>query len=75
MWGTATINISNGFAGSTGVREEFFTDTPFGGEEEKAVIGEKVVEETNANDTSQPFPLPPDIFAEVPPCMHTIQLI
>ena len=62
MFGTATINISNGFDDGTGVGEEFFTDAPFGGEEENPVIGD---EEDTSSDTSQPFPLPPDIFAEV----------
>ena len=69
MWGTATINISNGFDGRTGDEEYLvFPDTPFGGEGERgemvpsSVIGE---EEEAGNDTSKPFPLPPDIFAEV----------
>ena len=69
MWGTATINISNGFDGRTGDEEYLvFPDTPFGREEQQrgevasSVIGE---EEEAANDTSKPFPLPPDIFAEV----------
>ena len=64
MWGTATINISR-----TG-DEEY--DTQFGGEQQQrgdemvtsSVIGENE-EEAGANDTSKPFPLPPDIFAEV----------
>ena len=71
MWGTATINISNGFDGRTGDEEYLvFPDTPFGGEGEvpSSVIGE---EEEAANDTSKPFPLPPDIFAEV----HLFRLI
>ena len=70
MWGTATINISNGFDGRTGDEEYLvFPDTPFGAEMEQregvpsSVIGEE--EEEAANDTSKPFPLPPDIFAEV----------
>ena len=73
MWGTGAINISKGFDGRTGAAgyEEYLedvpTDTPFGagGQQggEMTVIGE---EEETSNDTSQPFPLPPDVFAEVP---------
>ena len=66
--GTGAINIGTGFDGRT-VDEEYLedisTDTPFGGGQggEMTVIGE---EEETSNDTSQPFPLPPDVFAEVP---------
>ena len=66
VWGTGAINISTWFDGKTGAPgdgeyfEDIFPDTPFG---EVTVIGEE--EEEISNDTSQPFPLPPDVFAEV----------
>ena len=72
VWGTGAINISTWFDGRTGAPgdeeyfEDGFPDTPFGGGQqggEVSVIGEE--EEETSNDTSQPFPLPPDVFAEV----------
>ena len=70
VWGAGATNISRTRAAVVGgdaeYLEDIFPDTQFGGGQEgggeMTVIGE---EEDTFKDTSQPFPLPPDVFAEV----------